>query len=322
MPYTPTLASTAITAVLLAVTTGCVPAHHVTRISEPAECARRCLEGFVDRYLDALAARDPSRLPWARNAKYTENNVALAIGDGLWGTANGVGSAEQGMKVTDPARGQVAYIGVLQERGDPVYIALRLKVVAGQVSESEIIVNRRGGPGPRGNPLALRHDAVFLRDVAATGRTPPDDMTRLSAGYFDTMQLNDGRLFTVFDDGCSRIENGFKTSGDRESSDALTRLGCAEQFKLGYFRFDDRVRERDFMLVDVERSVVLARGFIDHSGRLEKYALTDGTVREPRGKAPQTWHFLEAFKIESGRIRSIESVFIDVPYGMPSPWTR
>src|ERR1700676_844717 len=35
-------------------------------------CDRSCLNGFVDRYLAALVAHDPSRLPLARNVKYTE----------------------------------------------------------------------------------------------------------------------------------------------------------------------------------------------------------------------------------------------------------
>jgi hypothetical protein len=48
------------------------------------DCDRNCLYGFMDQYLDALARRDAARLPWARNARYTENNVELSIGDGVW----------------------------------------------------------------------------------------------------------------------------------------------------------------------------------------------------------------------------------------------
>jgi hypothetical protein len=48
-------------------------------------CDRKCLEGFVNQYLAALEARDPSKLPLAKNAKYTENGVQLKLGDGMWG---------------------------------------------------------------------------------------------------------------------------------------------------------------------------------------------------------------------------------------------
>jgi hypothetical protein len=43
-----------------------------------ADCDRRCLEGFVNSYLEALAARDPSRLPLADNVVFVENQQVLA----------------------------------------------------------------------------------------------------------------------------------------------------------------------------------------------------------------------------------------------------
>src|SRR5690606_1989832 len=47
---------------------------------------REELYAQAEAYLDALEARDPSRLAWADGARFSENNVALAIGDGLWNT--------------------------------------------------------------------------------------------------------------------------------------------------------------------------------------------------------------------------------------------
>ncbi len=290
-------------------------------MAQARPCKRACLEGVVDRFLEALAARDPSRLPWAPGARFTENNVELAIGDGVWGTANGIGSPEQGVRFADEKRGQAAFFGTLHERGEPVFLALRLKIADGLIEESEVLINRRNETGARGDPTKLQHDPAFTQPVPVQARSPHGRMVDLANGYFSTLQLNDGKLFTHFDDGCTRRENGMMMAGDPSSSDPLRKMSCADQFKLGFFRFDDRVRERDFPLVDEERGIVFSRGFIDHSGRLEKYSLTDGTVRESRVRAPHAWHFLEAFKIENGRIRTIESVFIYVPYGMPSPWT-
>ena len=42
------------------------------------ECDRACLYGFMDRYLDALVHKEPSKLPWAPHARFTENNVERA----------------------------------------------------------------------------------------------------------------------------------------------------------------------------------------------------------------------------------------------------
>lgn len=54
--------------------------------SQAAEgCDRACLEGFVNQYLDALVSSDPSKLPLAQNARYTENGQELKLGDGMLG---------------------------------------------------------------------------------------------------------------------------------------------------------------------------------------------------------------------------------------------
>lgn len=50
-----------------------------------APCDRACLNGFVDQYLAALVAHDPSRLPLTKTARYTENGQTLQLGDGIWG---------------------------------------------------------------------------------------------------------------------------------------------------------------------------------------------------------------------------------------------
>ena len=50
-------------------------------------CDRACLEGFVDRYLEAMAANDPSKVKLSPHVKLTENGAILTPGDGLWRTA-------------------------------------------------------------------------------------------------------------------------------------------------------------------------------------------------------------------------------------------
>jgi len=67
-------------------------------------CDRACLEGFVNQYLEALVARDPSRLPLTRTAKYTENGVQLKLGDGMWGPKIAMGSYK--LYFADPKAGQ------------------------------------------------------------------------------------------------------------------------------------------------------------------------------------------------------------------------
>ena len=314
----------------------CVPSIHArgSRDSQNSsaanDCDRKCLYGFVDRYLAALMARDASRLPWAASVKFTENNVELPVGYGLWRTISGLGA--ENLRAADPQAGQVAYFGVIDERGTKSFLALRLKIDGGKISEAETIAVRKGyGPGPFGNPETLQPVPLMLEDVPADRRRPRERMISLADGYFNTLELNDGQIFTQFTPDCSRRENGVWTANDPHPDappdpnlnlSAYGKISCEAGFKLGNYRWDDELRARRFPLVDEEKGLVLAGGFIDHSGRLDHYTTTDGVVHDPPLKSPHSFCFLETFKIVDGRIRHAEAVFITVPYRMPSPWYR
>jgi hypothetical protein len=295
-------------------------------IEQAADCDRQCLYGFVDQYLQALVAKDPSRLPWAKSVKFTENNVVLDVGDGLWGTISGLGPED--VRAADPANGQVLYMGVVAEHGIQSFLALRMKIDDHKISEVETIVDRKGmGPGPFGDPATLQPLPILLADVPSEQRTLRAKMIALADGYFNTLQLNDGHVFTVFDPACSRRENGVWTASDPHPDPKSTysqfgKYSCEEGFKLGNYRWDDRLRARRFPLVDEEKGLILAGGFIDHSARLEKYTTTDGVVHDTPLKSPHSFCYLELFKIVDGKIRHAESVFITVPYNMPSPWVK
>ncbi len=292
------------------------------------DCDRTCLYGFVDQYLRALVDKNPSALPWAKIVRFTENNVSLQVGDGLWGTISGLGPED--MRAADPENGEVAYFGVVYENGEPGYLALRMKVTDRKIADVETIVDRQGnGPGPFGNPAKMTELPTVKEFVPLPERTPRARMIALADGYMNTLQLNDGHIFTVFAPNCSRRENGVWTANDPHpdlKSDsfiaAAGRLSCEQGFKLGNYRWDDRLRARRFPLVDEEKGLVLGAGFIDHSGRLRKFTTTDGVVHDSPIKSPHSFCFLEMFKIINGKIRHAEAVFITVPYNMPSPWLQ
>jgi len=287
----------------------------------PPSCDRQCLYGFLDQYLDALKAKDPSRLPLAKGVRYSENNVEMQIGDGVWGTITGLGTYN--LRTADPANGAVGCYGIVQESNTVSIFALRLKVVDSKISEAEILIRRAGAEsGPFPSKPTLESNPVFEEIVPPADRSPRERMIALADGYFNTLQLNDGTLFTQFYDDCDRWENGLQTTHnpDLVKMVPVANLGCAQQFKLGNYRYDDRVRDRRFFLVDEERGLVMAGGFIDHAGRLENFTLTDGTPIKSPMRTPSTLCLLELFKIRDGKIQKIEAVFISVPYNMPSPW--
>jgi len=154
-------------------------------------------------------------------------------------------------------------------------------------------------------------------------RLPRPRMISLADGYFDTLQLNDGKVHTSFTEDCNRREDGTQTTNNTgPGANPIWKYGCEQQFKLGAYRYDDRLRGRRFELVDEERGIVLAGGFIDHAGRIKEFPLTDGTTRKSNYLRPHSFSLFEAFKIVGGKIRQVEAVFFSVPYNMPSPWDR
>jgi len=278
------------------------------------------LYGVLETYLRALEKRDAAAVRWSDSPLTSENNVMLQVGDGLWGTIEAIG--EYRLRFADPATGHVGYFGTVHEHIEESAFTLRLKVNAdARIAEAETLVVRQSDSG-----IKFENPRYWDKPILnANAQSPVEraQMIRLADGYFDTLQLNDGTLHTRFHPDCNRVENGVQTTRNPEFSKIVpvSALGCEEQFRMGNYRYDDRLRARRFPLVDEERGLVLAFGFIDHSGRLAEYQLTDGrTVRSPV-RRPHSFYIAELFKIDYGMICQIEANFMTVPYNMPSPWS-
>lgn len=284
-------------------------------------CDRQCLYDLADQYMAALVKKDPSRLPWADQVKFTENDVQLKIGDGLWNTI----SAKRGydLKMADPEHGQVGWFSVVEEHGHAAILAARIKVEGKKISEVETVLSRKVDDSPFPVPDNLvKADPVFSQIIPPAERTPRARLISITDGYFDTLQLNDGTLFTQFHDDCERIENGLQTTHATIPNYAIAKLGCADQFRLGQYVYDDRLRDRRYPLVDEELGLVLAAGFIDHSGKVVDVTWTDGTKASSVFFYPHSFVYLELFKIDHAKIRRVQSVFFSIPYNMPTVWTK
>lgn len=280
---------------------------------------RAGLYAVLDDYLAALQARAPQRLSWAADARTSENNVMLEPGDGLWGTIDRLGDYD--LRFADTRTGQVGFFGVTHEHTEESGFALRLKVAAdGAIEEAESIVVRQSDSGIKF--LNPRFWDKPIMNSLAEAPTPREEMIALADGYFSTLQLNDGTIRTRFHPECDRVENGVQTTRNPEFAYVVpvAALGCEEQFRMGNYRYDDRLRGRRFPLVDEERGIVMAFGFIDHCGRLKEYRLTDGRTVQSPIRYPHSFYLSELFRIEDGMIRQIEANFITVPYHMKSPW--
>lgn len=282
---------------------------------------RSGLYAVLDAYLGALARRDSPAVRWADAALTSENNVMLDRDDGLWGTIEGIGPYR--LRFADPETGHVGYFGTVYEHDEESAFTIRLKVDrAGRIAQAETIVVRQSDSGIKFEDPRYWDKPILNAPVEAP--VSRAEMIGLSDGYFSTLQQNDGTIRTKFHPACERVENGVQTTHNPEFAKIVpvSALGCEEQFRMGNYRYDDRLRGRRYPMVDEERGLVLSFAFIDHSGRLAEYRLTDGrTVRSPV-RRPHSFCLAELFKIDHGMICQIEANFITVPYNMPSPWDK
>ena len=278
-----------------------------------AGCDKACLEQIADRYRVAYVAHDTRSLPLSSDLRYSENGVVMKFPDGSWDTV----SKEVGPPLTlsDTKTGNVGIYTAIFQNDTPGYLAVRLKIVHGQIAEIEHVLstkrNLSAPPTPFGEIEQYQPDRNFLTVVDAAKRLPRARLVAHANGYFSTLEHNTGEIRgTRFKPDASRIENGRRFPE------------IEKNFLLGYYRFNERVRDRDFFLVDEERQVVMARGFIDHKGVLDEYTLTDGTKQHSVYREPHSWAFLEMFKVEDDAISGVQAVFIGAPYYMPPPWPR
>ncbi len=306
-------------------------------------CDRACLDGFVNQYLDALVAHDPSRLPVTRLVKFTENGQRLELGDGFWRTATAKGNYK--FYIDDVPAGQVGFFGTMEEVGHPVIVALRLKIEDRRIAEIETIVAR--GQMAEGGAKNLdklgKPDPIYLQDVPAAERASRGELINTANKYFSGMQQDDGKHdYSFFGDDCNRLENGMQTTNNPNATagrngannagthyDASTHpamysaaWSCKDQFQSGLLHFVTRIRDRRYKVVDTERGIVLCFGFFDHSaGDTRTFQTPDGRTVTAGPTTPFTWEIAELFKVQNAKIHRVEAVLTQAPYGMGSGWS-
>lgn len=272
-------------------------------------CGQGCLEAISAQYRAAYVAHDPKAAPFAAKVRFTENNVAMAFPEGTWDTVTReLGPA---LTVSDPVTGNVGVYTAILQGGVPGFLAIRLRIRNRRIVEAEHVVATArylAPPVSLGDVATFVHDPDLARPVPSADRIGRAELIRLADGYFRTLQNNDGTLHTAFSPTVTRSENGTNFPGVEKG------------FRNGFYRFNDRVRDRDFFLVDEARGIVMGRAFIDHKGRLDRYRLTDGSDGRSPYQEPQTWALLELFQIRKNAISSIEATFVQVPYYMPTSW--
>jgi hypothetical protein len=297
-------------------------------------CNRACMTGMIDRYLAALVHHDPAGLPLNRDVKFTENTARLKVGtEGLW-----IGASElpTGFRiyVIDVGAGQAGFYGVMKERGRPLIIALRLKVVNGQITEIEHVLARNLRPEAVKNLATPRPEFVTM--LPAADRLPRQQMVNIADSYFEAIEHANGKL-APFADNCVRRENGGQTThnakpvpwpvtlGSKQADDAMAYLGtlsCSDQLDTHVMDFITRLWPRRHEIVDEETGLVFSFPMFQHrggSGTIKVYNVP-GVDSLPLGGSSSNMQAGEIFKIDRGRITAVEAMGAMLPYGTKSGW--
>ena len=317
-----------------------VACQSATAQNQSSQCDRKCLEGFVNEYLQAMVAHNASKAPLAKNVKFTENAQMISPanpGEGLWVTSSGLTNYR--FYIADPQAGQVAFVGLVKEGDKNVLLSMRLKVEKKQITEAESIVVRNLN---QNNAWALATPpAAFSQPLAPEERVSREELVKISNLYFDgIVQLTAKNI--PFGDECYRLENGMWTAGPKlppelaanvpktapspkqsetRTSSAFNRGVCAAAIDSGVFALIESITPRHTPVVDVERGVTWGVYMFNHPG-VETIKAKDGTIQPAayfRGQ-PNSMPMSELFKIKKGKIRDIMAIGVVNKYKSGSGW--
>jgi hypothetical protein len=294
-------------------------------------CDRACLIKITDQYLAAVVAHDPSKAPLAPGAAFVENVKPMKPGEGLWKTATGGPTAFK-VYVPDVALQQVGFIGVVQQDGKPMMLALRLKLnKAGRIVQAEHILSAPLGGDKNPNIAAVRPG--LASEIPAAKRLPHDRLLAIGKTYYDALDDNVGSE-APFAADCQRRENGATTAGEgagapptKDPNTSPIAHDCKGQIDSGSFIYIDRIEARRMIAADPVTGLAMGQSQFRHPFTNLPYKVKhiDGTTSERNAEnmayKPFDMPAAHIFKIgPEGQIHEIEAVGVVIPYNSPTGW--
>jgi len=284
-------------------------------------CDRGCLLDVMHRYQAALVAHDPDRMEIADHVRFVENIAPTAVGNGFWQTASGL-PKDFGIYAADPVAGQVGFLGVMQENGHPVEIAIRLKLQDGKITEIEHLIDHEVGEKFLPNLQETR--PAFSQSVPDALRDSRVDMKQIASSYYKALVQSDGDA-APFADDCERHENGMRTAGGPRTKPEPGHVGilsCHDQLETGIMSYIKRIEPVRVEIVDTEKGLVFAFSQFRHPMK-QKYVDVTGVPDVKRVMLdfdPFDLPAAHMFKIYDGKLHEIEAMGFMAPYDAPTGW--
>jgi hypothetical protein len=281
-------------------------ASHAIIHAKPA-CDRACLTGFVDTYYTALAANRPASVPLAPTAKVTLNGQVMKLDQAFW---DGAERTVYRWDIVNEQLGDVASEAVVANAdGSKTMYMVRLKVVAGKVTEVETIRANKGDADRLWDPDTLTAVSPALQlSIREADQDSYYGLIAAAESYWRAFQTNGTDAYhqaNLLPD-TKRFENGLQTTG-------LVRNGvyasAAEGFDKGRFK-GRNLWDRRYPVVDTERGIVLS---------IVRFGLKDGMKSESVATTNDRL-VAEFFAVKSGKIQEVHAVLFNLPDAKPTGW--
>jgi hypothetical protein len=279
-------------------------------------CNEQCLKTILHQYLQQLPRHDPGPLSVSPQINARENTEPVKLGEDSW---KSVSAVLPGLEFADPTAGQVIYAGGVRRDGALGTMFLRLKVVDGRITESEMLTTgpgaampprpvppsadhtagpagataaagpRAGGPRPAPDLSGLLHpDILYDAVVPEDRRSTRDQLANVPLLYMEGLARGDGSI-PPFGPRCDRYAAG----GHKLTNNPANRGGavsCAMAVSAMKQMQGLSVVNRRVAVVDVPHGIAV--GLFIVAGNLGGRAFAQDVA--------------EVFKVVDGKIRSIE----------------
>lgn len=262
-------------------------------------CDRKCLSGFVTKYLDALVAHKPGDLPVASNVRFTEDCKEMKLGEGLWASISRLRDYRR--DILDVREQTAVSFLVAEEGNSPVLFVLRLKVVGNKIAEVETTAVRNREEGMLFNPQNLQSVSKLMTMTPEKSQlNSREDMIRIALTYPAGLKIGSFvKVDSPMAPDAYRYENGQLMAGP-----GCTFLKGCENMKTQMIPTLSKITHR-VIAVDEELGVVAVR-----------MNFGSGSTFQGGGEL-DVWH---SFKIFDGQIKAAEAYCEIVPAGTKYGW--
>jgi hypothetical protein len=293
---------------------------------------RAYLVNLMDQYIAALLNHDPSGIPLASNVKLVENTEVTPIGKGLWENVTGGGMTDYKIYVADPVAGQVGFMGLLEEKGKPIQLGVRLRLEKGEITEIDHMIWRQiSDPLPEG---LIKPRPGLIQKLDESEKVSREEMLKAANAYYDAIEQSDGTV-APFADECQRHEGGITSANNQEplpegaettfgSMAAFGRMKCGEQLSTGIMGYITDINQRRLFAVDEEMGLVMAFSMFNHDGEPNPLPIKNvpGVTESPNNWGQFNVGAGHIFKIKNGKIYEIEAMAcVGIPYQASDGWS-